>query len=238
MFERAVILAGGKGTRLRPVTFEIPKPLVPVQGRSILTWQVRWLARAGVKHVTVIIPLDWRAKFEEWRAALEEEIIVELWIEREPMGTLGALVHELAFAGEPVIVTNGDELKGLDLAVLADFHMKQREEAADYAATVALISVPNPSDYGVAEMEKDRIKKFHEKPERPPTNLISSGLYVIEPSSLEPLKSGERFLMFEKEYFPTQAESGRLGGCQLEGLWFDCGTLERWERAIREWRES
>ncbi len=238
MIEHTVILAGGIGTRLRPVTLEIPKPLVPVQGKAILSWQMRWFARAGVKRVTIIIPTKWQEQFEDWRQRIDmPSLEIQFWVETEPMGTLGALVHEIMLQDGPIFVTNGDELKGLDLKVLSAFHAERKTERALYAATVALIEVSNPSDYGVAEMREKYIASFHEKPTHPPSNFVSSGLYVVEPESIKTLKNENRFLMFEKEYFPARAEEGRLGGCPLQGPWFDCGTMERWERAIREWKE-
>lgn len=236
MITRAIILAGGSGTRLRPVTLEIPKPLVPVQGLPILTWQVRWLTRYGVTDITVIIPPQWQPAFERWRSDihLEGKARIKLWVEPEPMGTLGAIVHHLKdeLGTEPVFVTNGDELKGLDLKALAAFHDEHKPQA-----TVALIRVPNPSDYGVAEMNGPLISQFHEKPKEPPTNLVSSGLYVLEPTALNRADSSKTFLMFEKDLFPLLAQTGDLAGCALDGPWFDCGTLERWEKAINEWRE-
>ncbi len=232
MITRAVILAGGEGSRLRPVTLEIPKPLVPVQGLPILTWQARWFARHGVEKLLVVAPKKWEVAFRNW--ATTSPLPVEVWVEPEAMGTLGALVHHLEtdLGNEPVFVTNGDELKGLDLAALASFH-----ETHAPAVTVALIRVPNPSDYGVAEMEEHLIRRFHEKPAVPPSTLVSSGLYVLEPSVLSEADKTKTFLMFEKDLFPRLAEEGRLGGCALEGPWYDCGTMERWEKAIKEWRE-
>ena len=175
MIKYAIILAGGSGTRLRPVTLEMPKPLVPVQGLPILTWQVRWLARHGVERVTVIIAPKWKDSFARWAEATcaETNVQIDLYEEPEPMGTLGALVHHLAEALDgPIIVTNGDELKGLDLAALVEAHARLKRETETHAATVGLIRVFNPSDYGVAEMEGERIIKFHEKPAHPPTNFI------------------------------------------------------------------
>ncbi|MEI7512799.1 MAG: nucleotidyltransferase family protein [Candidatus Uhrbacteria bacterium] len=231
MITRAIILAGGEGSRLRPVTLEIPKPLVPVQGIPILSWQVRWFERYGVKRITVVAPKKWSSQFERWAEAYPN---VDIWIEPEAMGTLGALVHHLGdgLGDESVFVTNGDELKGLDLATLAEAH-----EHHGNAATVALITVPNPSDYGVAEMDEHRIKRFHEKPALPPSTLVSSGLYAIKPAVFSEVDKTKTFLMFERDLFPRLAEEGRLGGCALDGPWFDCGTMERWERAINEWRE-
>lgn len=240
MIKHAVILAGGSGTRLRPVTLEMPKPLVPVQGLPILTWQVRWLVRHGVTHVTVIIAPRWKDQFERWAEATRKDmgIQIDLHEEPEPMGTLGALAHRLhdRFDG-PIIVTNGDELKGLDLATLIDTHLRLKAESANHAATVGLIRVFNPSDYGVAEMDGERIIKFHEKPAHPPTNFVNAGLYILEPSALSDVDRSRTMLMFEKDFFPPMAEARRLGGCGLEGPWYDCGTLERWEKAINEWKE-
>lgn len=236
MIKRAFIQAGGEGTRLRPVTLEIPKPLIPVQGLPILTWQVRWFMRHGVERITVVVPKKWAEAFRAWASEMNN---VDIWVESESMGTLGAFVHHLGkdLGDEPVFVTNGDELKGLDLATLSAFHAEHGT-----AATVALIRVPNPSDYGVAEMDGPRIRRFHEKPEVPPSTLVSSGLYVIDPSVLSEVGAYgnapvPKFLMFEKDLFPRLAEEGRLGGCPLDGPWYDCGTMERWEKAIREWRE-
>lgn len=240
MIRQAIILAGGGGTRLRPVTLEIPKPLVPVQGLPIVSWQVRWLARHGVEKITLIIAPKWRAHFTRWAEEVMKDsaVKIELHEETEQMGTMGAIVHHLSSNfTEPIIVTNGDELKGLDLSVLEETHNALKQENAEHRATVGLIRVFNPSDYGVAEMEGDRVIKFHEKPAHPPTNLISSGLYLVEPNAFADVDRAQPFLMFEKDLFPRLAEERRLGGATLEGPWYDCGTLERWEKAIKEWKE-
>ncbi len=238
MFHQAVILAGGEGTRLRPVTYEIPKPLIPVQGKPILTWLVSWFFKAGVEEIILSVPPRWETAFGAWRQTMTDAGTIDVWVEPEPMGTLGALVHHLhdRFEDDPFFVTNGDELKGFDLSFLANNHQKMAVQHPQYAATIALVEVPNPSDYGVAELDGPLIARFHEKPAHPPSTLISSGLYVIEPSALTVADASKPFLMFEKDLFPQLALERRLGGCPLAGPWFDCGTMERWEKAIREWK--
>lgn len=238
MISHAIIQAGGQGTRLRPLTFEVPKPLITVQDVPIATWLVRLFAKHGVTRVTLVHPTKWTQKFQAWKSdvdAMPLPLTVELKEETEPMGTMGMLVHGMDLGDEPVFVTNGDELKGLDLEALTLFHVQRRTENDRYAATVALVRVPNPSEYGVAEMEGHNIVRFHEKPSVPPSTLVSSGLYVLEPSVLRDMKENKMFLMFEKDLFPRLAEEGRLGGCVLDGPWYDCGTMERWEKAINEW---
>lgn len=239
MIRKAVILAGGQGTRLRPVTLEIPKPLVPVQGVPIATWLCRWFVSHGVQMITVVYPSRWKSAFEQWARIVSQEIsdaTINLFEETEPMGTLGALVHLIEHGAEPLFVTNGDELKSLDLHALQSAHMEWHRDGFAPVVSIALVRVPNPSEYGVAEMDEARIVRFHEKPAVPPTTLISSGLYLVDPSVFAEVDHSKRFLMFEKDLFPRLAEEGRLAGCALEGQWYDCGTMERWERAIQEWK--
>lgn len=250
MFKQAVIQAGGEGTRLRPVTYEIPKPLVPVQGRAILTWLSEWLASAGVEKITVIAPKKWEHVFERW--ALDwntsnpwatgskhktSTCHVEIWTEPEPLGTMGALVYFLQERfQEPIFLTNGDELKSLNLEELKKHFQDCQSQSSNHAASIALIEVPNPQEYGVAEMQDHRIVRFHEKPQQPPSNRVSSGLYALDPKIFCEVQFENRFLMLERNLFPQLAEQGRLSGCVLSGQWYDCGTLERWEKAIKEWK--
>jgi len=234
MIKQAVILAGGEGTRLRPLTYEMPKPLVPVQGVPILTWLVRWLKRYDVEKALVIIPPKWQTAFERWKQDAEQVLPIELWVEPEPMGTMGAMAHHLKdyFNGESVFVTNGDELKGFDLRALAKTH-----EEGGYGATLGLVRVASPKDYGIPDLDGTRATRYREKPEDPSTDLAHAGLYALNTSCLQKMNREEKFLMFEKDLFPDFASQGLLGGCPLEGPWFDCGTMERWEKAIKEWRE-
>jgi mannose-1-phosphate guanylyltransferase len=236
MIRQALIHAGGEGTRLRPVTYEIPKPLIPVQGRPILSWQLRWFQRFGVERVVVTISPKWRAVFERWKEEVQKEISVtlDLWEEREPMGTMGAMVHHLQerFREESIFVTNGDELKGFDLSLLAKAHLE-----GGYAATLGLTRVPNPQNYEVAEVEGTKIVRFLMRSPNPVSDLAHAGLYALDTVSIKGFSCEKTFLMFETDFFPQKCEEGKLGGVHLPGPWYDCGTIERWERAIQEWRE-
>ena len=246
MIRRAVIQAGGEGTRLRPVTLEIPKPLVPVRGQAIATWQVRWFARYGVQEILVIIPPKWIKAFEKWKRDLMEEASaaqetlpsIELWVEPEPMGTMGAFVHRLQdwLGGEPLFITNADELKSFNLTDLCAAYEAQKGKNAQLGMTMALREVPNPHQYGVATLENELIVQFEEKPAEPKSNVINTGLYAADPMIFREIENAKTFLMVERDLFPWLVDQRRLGGCVLEGQWFDCGTLERWETAINEWK--
>lgn len=241
-FRRAIIQAGGEGTRLRPITLEIPKPLVPVQGVPIATWQVRWFAQHGVQDILVIIPPKWEKAFHKWRKELLETEgaalpKIELWVEPTPMGTMGAFVHHLAdrLGTESFFMTNADELKSFDLSALAETHRQHKQQHYAHGITLALREVPNPKDYGVATLEQGRIVRYEEKPADPASQLVNSGLYAVEPTVFADADKTKTFQMLERDLFPTLASTGRLAGCVLQGQWFDCGTLERWETAIHEW---
>lgn len=234
MIREALIHAGGQGTRLRPVTYEIPKPLVPVQRLPILTWQVRWLSRYGIERVVITISPQWKEMFERWRAELELPVHVDFIEESEPLGTLGGLVHLFpqTFEGRSIVVTNGDELKGFNLQALFDIH-----EREGYVATLGLVEVSEPQHYGIPDTEGTKVLRYREKPSDPTSNLAHAGLYCVDTKKLLSRAFSDRFLMFEQHLFPSAASEGVLGAVALSGPWYDCGTLERWERAIQEWRE-
>ena len=234
MIREALIHAGGQGTRLRPVTYEIPKPLVPVQRLPILSWQVRWLVRYGIERVVVTISPQWREAFVRWSRELNLPVKIELIEETEPLGTLGGLIHLFpdAFQGRSVVVTNGDELKGFDLHKLFQVHEQEK-----YLATLGLVEVQEPQYYGIPDTEGTKVIRYREKPVDPSSNFAHAGLYCVDTGRLLKRSFTERFLMFEKDVFPQAATEGVLGAVALAGPWYDCGTLERWERAIHEWHE-
>ena len=152
--------------------------------------------------------------------------------EEKPLGTGGPLRLARDMLQETFIATNGDELKELDLHAMYEFHRKNNA-----TVTIALTTVPDPSQYGVARLDGGRILEFFEKPkkEEAPSNLINSGLYIMEPEVTGMIKPG--FCMLEKDVFPVLAREGRLFGFPFSGQWFDTGNMERYERAIKEWKD-
>ena len=236
---KAIILAGGKGTRLYPVTLETPKPLLTVNRKPIINYLIELFADHGVQEIKVVIRPQDREEFEWWQSRWQKHfknVSVSFEEETEPMGTLGYWAHQLAdwTGNEPFFLTNGDELKQVDLSEMKKHHQQNKG-----LVTIALVQVPNPSEYGVAILNNHQIIEFLEKPANPPTNLISSGLYIVDPAAISYLssrvKNGEKFLMIEKDLFPHLAKDGKLVAYKTQGKWYDCGNLERWEKAIKEW---
>lgn len=240
LVKKAIILAGGKGTRLYPVTLETPKPLLTVNKKPIVNYLIDMFRRHGVEEVTITVREGDLEDFSWWQKRWQNDlggISVNLIVEKEPMGTLGFWAHKLhAWTGnELFFLTNGDELKDVNLSEMAEYHEKARG-----LATIAAVEVPNPQEYGVLVFDGDQVGGFLEKPENPPSKFISSGLYLLDPKVRdhvsEKISAGQKFLMIEKDLFPKLAAERKLAAYKSNGRWFDCGNLQRWERAIKEWQ--
>lgn len=243
---KAVILAGGKGTRLYPITKEIPKPLLPVKRKPILSHLIGLFYSYGIKDIAILINKDFREDFNWWQkryypstnsGRVPKIKIVE---ERKPLGTFGGLwLLKDWLKNSDFFLTNGDEIKEIDLEKMKNFHQRTKT-----LATIALTKVPNPKDYGVAIFEDGLILKFLEKPSSPTkflvgnkksANYVSAGLYLFSPEIFN-YHPGPKFLMIEKDILPKLAKEKKLAGFKFIGKWLDCGTWERYEKAIRKWK--
>jgi len=230
---KAVILAGGKGTRLHPVTLEIPKPLLTVRRKPILNYLIELFSKHGVSQPIILINKSHKEDYGWWQKRHKAELPknLKIAIEPKPLGTFGGLKHLKKHLTKTFVLSNGDELKHLNIRDFVNFH---KQHGA--LATIALVKVKNPSDYGVPVMSGRNITKFLEKPKVPPSNYISSGLYILEPEIFKYADFSKGFLMIERDIFPKLAAEGKLAGYKVQGgKWYDCGTFERWEKAIREW---
>ena len=232
---KALILAGGKGTRLYPVTLETPKPLLTVRKKPIINYLVELFLEQGMHDIGVVISTDHKEDFAWLYKRWWNDYPIRFFEESEPMGTFGGIITAAHWLrDEPhFFVTNGDELKRVNLKAMRDFH-----EEHQGPATIALVEVEKPQDYGVAVMEENRIKEFLEKPKKPLTKLVSSGLYLFTPEIFDYYDfSTFQPAMVEGYLFPKLAKEQKLYGFPYEGSWYDCGTFERWQRAIEEWPE-
>src|SRR3989338_1638513 len=228
----AVILAGGVGTRLKPITFEIPKPLVLLHDRTLLEHQFDLFKKHGIKNIIISIGY----KGEKIRQAIGDGrrfgVNVSYIEESKPLGTAGPLKLARPMISGTFVAENSDELKEINLHDMYLFHKENKA-----TVTIALTTVDNPSSYGVARMQGNRILEFVEKPKKDgaPSNLINAGLYMMEAEVLDYI--GDGYCMLEKDVFPKLATEGRLFGYAFSGQWYNSGTLELYEQAIREWKD-
>lgn len=223
---RAIVLAGGAGSRLRPLTDTRPKPLVPFCGEPFAAGLLRRLSPV-CRHVTFLV--GDAAPFDALSGVAGElALSVDVLVEREPLDTAGAARSLLTAdpPDEPVLVCNGDVLTDGDLAALVAAH--QRDGAA---ATLALTRVADPSSYGVVVTGADGgVESFVEKPEpgTAPADTVNAGCYVLSPQALEPFP-GVGPLSFERDVFPgLLAEGWRVHGHPDAGFWADLGTPARY----------
>ncbi|MFP5310286.1 MAG: sugar phosphate nucleotidyltransferase [Actinomycetes bacterium] len=220
----AVIVAGGRGTRLQPLTHDTPKPLLPFCGAPFLSGVIRRLARAGVTRVLLVVGQD-TEPFRVLRAdAAAVGVTVETVPEPEPLDTAGgvrAIVDELS---TPFLVLNGDILTDVDYAEVLATHA-----ASGADASIVLTRVEDTSSFGVCVREGTRIVDFVEKPAPgtlPGQDAVNAGTYVLHPDVLRAHPEGR--LSFERAVFPGLVErGGHLEGIVHEGVWADLGTPDR-----------
>lgn len=227
---KALILAGGLGTRLRPLTNTRPKHLLPIAGRPHIEHVFDLLQRHGVDEVVLLTSYLAEAFATTVSQAASRGLTVHVTHEEEPLGTAGALRNAEEFASDGTfLVFNGDVLMDIDLGEVLEFH---RDRGAE--ATIVLTPVDDPSAYGVVPTEPGgRVLGFIEKPPRDeaPTNLINAGIYVLEPSVLERIPRGEVWSA-ERQLFPGLVEEGaRLFAVAAESYWMDIGTPEKFLQA-------
>ena len=236
----AILLAGGYGTRLRPLTYTRPKPLVPLAGRPMLEWVLDRLP-AEVDHV--VLAVNWLAEALE-RHVRDHPRGIEVTVvrEAEPLGTAGAVKNcEAHLRSDALLVLNGDIVSDMDLAALVRLHRVEEGAGVISLKEVPLAEVvqfgvvePAPGP-GCAEVpEAVRIARFVEKPKSPaeaPSRLINAGAYVLDRKVLDLIPPG-RLVSMEKEVFPKLIPQG-FWGLPFEGAWIDVGDPDRLRQASR-----
>ena len=222
-------MAGGEGTRLRPLTSNQPKPMVPIVGRPCMEHIVHLLKRHSFDDIVVTLafmPQAIRGYFGDGEAY---GVRIQYSVEETPAGTAGSVALASDQLDETFLVISGDALCDVDLSALVRFH---RERGA--AVTIGLKSVDNPLEFGIVVVdETGRIERFLEKPSwgQVFTDTINTGIYVIEPEVLRHIPRDRPF-DFSKELFPLLLEMGRpLYGLVLDGYWQDIGNLDQYRQA-------
>lgn len=221
---QALILAGGKGTRLRPLTMHTPKPIVPIANQPFLLYQLELLKRADVRDVILSLSYQPQKIEDKLGDGTDFNVRVSYAVEASPLGTAGAYRNAASLISETTVVFNGDVLTDIDMNEVIRFH---REHQA--AATIVLTPVLNPTAYGLVETEPDgRVRRFLEKPkpEEVTCDTINAGIYVLEPRVLDYVPEGEPF-MFEYGVFPKLLERKEPFFAFIwRGYWRDIGTAK------------
>lgn len=220
---KAVVLVGGEGTRLRPLTLSVPKQMLPVGGRPMIERVLEWLSSHGVTEAVLSLGYRPQAFIEAYPSGESCGVVLRYAVEPSPLDTAGAIRFAALEAGidEAFVVVNGDVLTDLDLTGLVAFHRDRTAEA-----TIALTPVPDPSAFGVVPTDATgRVEAFIEKPPagEAPTNFINAGTYVLERSVLDRVPPGRR-VSIERETFPQLVADGRLYALGSDAAWLDAGT--------------
>lgn len=228
---QAVILAGGRGLKMRPFTFEMPKALFPVGGKPVLEHIIERLRQFEVRDIIFTIGhLGERIK-DHFGDGKKFGVSITYIVEDKPAGTAGALrLARKYLKPNTFLVAHCDILIDINLQDLIVFHKDQ-----DTVATIALTSVVDPSSFGEVVLHGAKITKFIEKPKRgkQTSQLINCGLYLFENEIFQHIPKGKASLL--EDIFPRLAKRKQLAGFIFEGRWADIGTPTSYERAIKEW---
>lgn len=228
---KAVVLAGGEGTRLLPLTHRRPKPLMPVAGRPCIDYVLRSLAASGFHEIVITTAYLSDTLIKSIGDGLGYNASILYSFEETPAGTAGAVRRVGTFMDDTFVVAMGDLLADVDFRALYEHH-----KAKGGVATLALTEVEDPSQYGIVGLDSaGRIRKFKEKPtkEEAFSHLANAGIYVLEPEVLDFIPTDVKF-DFSRDLFPKLLAKGlALYGKRLEGVWMDIGQpRDLWKASI------
>ncbi|MDX6441695.1 MAG: mannose-phosphate guanylyltransferase / phosphomannomutase, partial [Gaiellaceae bacterium] len=226
---KAVVMAGGEGTRLRPLTSNQPKPMVPIVGKPCMEHIIELLARHGFEDVIVTVAFLPQAIRSYFGGGESLGVDVSYSVEESPLGTAGSVRLAAGRLDDTFLVISGDALCDVDLTKLVEFHREKKS-----SVTIGLKSVENPLEFGIVVTDEDgKIERFLEKPSwgQVFSDTINTGIYVLEPEVLRHIPTDRPF-DFSKELFPLLLEMGRpMYGYVMDGYWQDIGNLDQYRQA-------
>jgi NDP-sugar pyrophosphorylase family protein len=230
---KAILLAGGKGTRLRPLTIHTPKPIVPIFNRPFLHYQLDLLKQVSeIDEVILSLNYQPRRIEEIFGDGGDSGLAIEYVVEPAPLGTAGAVRYAGDQLRESVVVFNGDVLTEVDLAAVIALHRDRKAKA-----TIVLTPVDNPTAYGLVETDAHaNIRRFLEKPkpDEITCNTINAGIYVLEPDTFDRIPKDTPWSI-ERSFFPSLIERGETFVAYVyQGYWIDIGTPEKYMQVHRD----
>ena len=230
---KAVVMAGGEGSRLRPLTINRPKPMVPIADRQVMAHIIELLKMHGITEIVVTLQYLANVVQDHFGDGSGYGVHIEYALEDQPLGTAGSVKNAEHLLQEPFLVISGDALTDFDLSKVIDFHTNRKA-----TATLTLTRVPNPLDYGVIiVIERAEVQQFLEKPSWGEvfSDTVNTGIYVLSPTVFRYIEKG-KFTDWSKDVFPHMLrEEDTLLGYVAEGYWTDVGTIEEYMRANRDY---
>ncbi len=217
---KAVVMAGGKGTRLRPITYSIPKPLVPIAGKPCIGYVLDSYYEAGIKDAIITAGYKFESLINGVLQFKQHDQNILFSVEKQPAGTAGSIKLISKFIDDTFVVGSGDTLIDFNVGKIVEFHRKSKAKI-----TIVLTTVEDTSQFGIVELKDGIITRFLEKPSPKEafSNLINAGMYVMEPEILDYIPEGEPF-DFAKQLFPLLLGEGvKIHGYIGDGTWLDTG---------------
>ena len=223
MLKKAVILTGGLGKRLKSLTNNLPKPMLPIQGRPILYYAIENLRKQNISEIILSVGYKAEKIIDYFGDGKEFGVNISYSKEEKPLGTGGAIKLAAKNIKEDFIVLNGDNVADFDFYKMYKIHQQNQAKI-----TLALYPVEDVTKFGIAELKGEKIKRFVEKPkiEEAPSNLNNAGAYIIKPEILEILPNG--FSMIEKDCFEKLAPKGVIFAYCHTGQWFPTDDVEKY----------
>ncbi len=224
--DTAIIVAGGLGTRLRPLTYETPKPLLPIHGKPIIEHAIENLKKHGVKKIILSIGYKAEQIQKYFQDGSRWEVEISYSIESEPLGTGGAVKLASSGLNQPFFLTWGDNLMNINFSQMREKYLQNKN-----SLIMTLTPREDVENFGVAKLNGEKIINFVEKPARKeaPSNLINAGAFIVDPKCLDILPPG--FSSIERDCFEKLAPLGKISSFTHEGQWFPTDTLEKYNHA-------
>ena len=227
---KAIILAAGKG-KLAPINEEMPTSMLPIHNKPVMEHIVDLFRGVGITDILIGVSYKKEKIIDHFGDGKRFGVNITYLEQDEPMGTASILLQAKPFINGPFIVTNGDELKNIDLIDMFQFHKDKNSHV-----TIALTTIDDPSNYGVAVLKGNQILEFKEKPKENILNkMINAGLYIFEKAAIDVITQDQESLV--REVFPEIANQNKLFGYPFSGQWFDTGDLKGYENAIKNWKD-
>jgi mannose-1-phosphate guanylyltransferase / phosphomannomutase len=230
---KAVVMAGGEGSRLRPLTINRPKPMVPIVDRQVMAHIVELLKLHGITEIVVTVQYLANVIQDHFGDGSGHGVHIEYALEEQPLGTAGSVKNAEKLLTEPFLVISGDALTDFNLSKILEFHEERKA-----LATLTLTRVPNPLEYGVIILdEQGQVTQFMEKPSWGEvfSDTVNTGIYVLDPEVFRYIPKG-KITDWSKDVFPQMLRKGDgLVGYVAEGYWTDVGTIEEYMRANRDY---